>query len=304
MKWDTEGQTFSVPVRTKVDTLGPGPEWTRSGHLEEGSAMLGEKKDASQFVEVNGVRLCVKQAGTNIGKSRTMVFVHGLGFSKENMDPLFNYYKELHQVVSYDVRGHGLSDKPDSWTLKDDVEDLHELIGKLGIEKPVVVGFSMGSYITLATAEKYPDLFERIVLIGTKGGGGSSIKSISSSGDSDADSKAKIRNRVFAPSHTLEQIHEFTRSIAAPVRLTHEQNEAIYKSLANFDNLTNASNATMPVLCLTGQHDGVNPLPQGKIVADTLPDGRFYEVLGAGHITFFENFPYTVQRIDEFLQES
>lgn len=266
--------------------------------------MSSEKKDGSQFVEVNGVRLCVKQAGTNIGKSRSIVFVHGLGFSKENMDPLLNYYKDLHAVMSYDVRGHGLSDKPDAWTLEDDVEDLYELIRKLGFEKPVVVGFSMGSYITLATAEKYPDLFDRIVLIGTKGGGDSSIKAISSQASSEEDRRAGIRKRVFAPTHTLEQIHEFTHSIASPVHLTSEQREAIYKSLANFDNLTHTNNVNIPVLCLTGQHDGVNPLPQGKIVADTLPNGRFYEVLGAGHITFFENFPYTVQRIDEFLQDA
>ncbi|WP_251198585.1 alpha/beta fold hydrolase [Anaerotardibacter muris] len=260
-------------------------------------------KAAEELIEVNGVHLCVKQAGTNIGKSHTMIFVHGLGFSKENMDPLFNYYKDLHHVVSYDVRGHGRSDKPEAWTLADDVEDLHALINALGIEKPVIVGFSMGSYITLATAEEYPDLCDRIVLIGTKGGGSSSIQAITAQGKPGSGA-ASVRQRVFSPTNTAEQIEAFTASIASPVHLTHEQHAAIYRSLEGFDNLSNASKVSIPVLCLSGQHDGVNPPAKGKIVADTVARGRFYEVNGAGHITFFENFPYTVHRIDEFLQDA
>ena len=38
------------------------------------------------------------------------------------------------------------------------------------MERPVVIGFSMGSYITLRTVEKYPGVFSKIVLIGTRGG--------------------------------------------------------------------------------------------------------------------------------------
>lgn len=59
----------------------------------------------------------------------------------------------------------------------------------------------------------------------------------------------------------------------------------------------------MPVLGLTGQYDGVNPPAEGAAVASALPNGTFYIVPGAGHITFFENFNHTVECIDEFLPQ-
>lgn len=263
--------------------------------------MVGDADNTDEFIEVNGIRLCYKQSGENIADERSIVFVHGLSFSKENMDPLFDYYRSLHHVVSYDVRGHGSSDKPNEWTLEDDIEDLHGLIESLSLEKPIGIGFSMGSYITLATAEKYPDLFSKIVLIGTKGNGSSSIKAIASSSGSASEAKDAVLKKIYAPQDTHEQISSFFKSIASPVKLSRAQHDAIYRSLEGFDNLKDAGDLNIPVLCLTGQYDGVNPPAKGKTLSVALPKGTFYEVPRAGHITFFENFDYTVARIDEFL---
>lgn len=44
------------------------------------------------------------------------------------MNPLFNYYKDNYHVVSYDVRGHGESDKPEKLTLEDYADDLAAII--------------------------------------------------------------------------------------------------------------------------------------------------------------------------------
>ena len=123
-----------------------------------------------RLVEVNGIRLCVKESGSG----QDMILIHGKGYSKENMDRLFHYYEKRFHTVSYDVRGHGNSDKPMTFTLDDDAADLCALVKALRLEKPVVIGFSMGSYIALKTAETYPNLFSGLVLIGTKGGGATS----------------------------------------------------------------------------------------------------------------------------------
>jgi len=67
--------------------------------------------------------------------------------------------------VAYDVRGHGASDKPAAFSMADHVADLLGLCRALGLTRPALVGFSMGSYITLRTAELHPHAFGRIVLI-------------------------------------------------------------------------------------------------------------------------------------------
>ena len=94
------------------------------------------------------------------------------------MDPLFDHYKDSYHVVSYDVRGHGKTESGGECTLDDLSDDLVGLIDAYHLEKPVVIGFSMGSYITLRTAERYPDLFSGIVLIGTRGKGHATVFSI------------------------------------------------------------------------------------------------------------------------------
>lgn len=262
--------------------------------------MPQDSKPADEYIEVNGIRVCMKQAGQGVANEPPMVFVHGLGYAKENMDPLFEYYKVLHHVVSYDVRGHGRTDKPASWTLEDDANDLHGLVQKLKLEKPVAVGFSMGSYIVLATAEKYPDLFSAIVLIGTKGGGASSTQAIAAKSATPAQRKLDLMKMMLAPGDTPPEVLKLMEAATPSVHLTREQHEAIYASINGFDNLTNAGKVTVPALCLTGQYDRVNPPAKGKEVADALPRGRFREVPRAGHITFFENFDYTVARMDDF----
>ena len=253
-------------------------------------------------IEANGIHLCVKEDGTG----PDMILIHGKGYSKENMDRLFAYYRDRFHVVSYDVRGHGESDKLASFTLEDDVEDLNALIHAMALQKPIVIGFSMGSYITLKTAETYPELFSRIVLIGTKGGGATSStqkveQDAAASGMSREEAAQQMIRRIFAPQVSLEDIRAFDSEIASTVRLTRQQQDIITASLHDFDLLHDASSVTLPALVLTGEYDGLNPPAEGKKVADALPNAHFDIIPHAGHIAFFENPDRVCSLIDAFL---
>ncbi|AAK40458.1 alpha/beta hydrolase [Saccharolobus solfataricus] len=68
-------------------------------------------------------------------------------------------------VVAYDLRGHGRSSTPNSpYNIEDHSNDLRRLLVQLGIEKPVLIGHSIGSLIAIDYALKYP--IEKLVLIG------------------------------------------------------------------------------------------------------------------------------------------
>lgn len=255
------------------------------------------------LLEANGIHLAVKESGAG----RDMVLIHGKGYSKENMDRIFHHYETRFHVVSYDVRGHGESDKPTAFTLEDDVQDLASLVQAMHLSNPIVVGFSMGSYIALKTAEEHPGLFSQIVLIGTKGGGATSStqkieQESAASGMSREEAIQQIVRRVFAPQVTFEQIGAFDQEIASSVKLTPEQQEAITKSLQNFDLLEQAHKVTIPVLVMTGEYDGINPPAEGRKVADALPDARFEVIPDAGHIAFFENPERVFNLMDNFLK--
>ena len=220
------------------------------------SASAGE-----YFREINGLKLSVKEDG----EGSPMILIHGRGYSKEYMDSLFDRFKGKYHVFSYDTRGHGKSDKPASFTLDDDADDLAGLVEAFGLEKPVVIGFSMGSYITLKAAEKYPGLLSKIVLIGTRG-----------RGDRYAD----------------EDITQMSANDAA-----------ILRALIGFDNMTDIKKADIPALVITGENDKINPVPEGQKVADALPDADFHVIPNAEHVAFMK--PAALERvcslIDDFL---
>lgn len=256
-----------------------------------------------ELITVNGIHLSVKEDGAG----PDMILIHGKGYSKENMDRLFHYYKSQCHVVSYDVRGHGESDKPAAFTLDDDVNDLAALASVMHLDAPIVIGFSMGSYIALKTAETYPDLFSKIVLIGTKGGGATSStqkleQNAASAGMSQEQIAKQIVKKVFAPQVTFDDIAAFDKEIQSPVKLTASEQAAITASLQNFDLLASANKVTMPALVLTGEYDGINPPAEGKKVADALPNATFEVIPNAGHIAFFENPKRVFSLIDRFIR--
>ena len=146
------------PVLENENTVG-------EDKLEENEMNNSEERE--EMLEIGNVRLSVKEAGSG----PDMILIHGRTLSKEDMDPLFDHYKNKYHVVSYDVRGHGKTESGGECSLDDLSDDLTGLIDAYQLEKPIVIGFSMGSYITLRTAERYPDLFAGIVLIGTRGKG-------------------------------------------------------------------------------------------------------------------------------------
>lgn len=256
----------------------------------------------SQIKKINGINISINEAGSE--NKEAIILIHGRGYSKENMNPLFEYYRDRYHVISYDVRGHGESDKPKSYTLDDHCEDLKGITEFYKLKKPVVIGFSMGSYIALKTAEKYPNLFSKLVLIGTKGRGKtSSIQGVTNE-NKNVDPKEMmsiIRKKIFAPGVTDEQIAEFDKSIASNVKLTKDEQERIDRALTDFDLLKDAKKVNIPVLLMTGEYDGLNPVEKGKEVAESLPDAKFEIIPNAGHIAFFENSNKVFSLINSFL---
>src|SRR5258706_10835045 len=107
-------------------------------------------------VVANGVRHHVQRLGSPRPDGRTVVFVHGLV-----MDNLSSFYFTLAnpiaagaEVILYDLRGHGMSERPPrGYAVADLVADLAALLDALSIDHPVdLVGNSFGGLVALAFA--------------------------------------------------------------------------------------------------------------------------------------------------------
>ena len=95
-----------------------------------------------------------------------ILFVHGWTCNHTNFRDQVPHFAGSHRVVALDQRGHGTSDKPDQdYTIPSFVDDLAWFIREAGLDRPVIVGHSMGGSIALNFAHKHPEMTRGIVLI-------------------------------------------------------------------------------------------------------------------------------------------
>jgi pimeloyl-ACP methyl ester carboxylesterase len=101
------------------------------------------------------------------GNRRPIVFIHGWCCDRTFFAPQAEYFSALgHQILLPDLRGHGLSDKPEQpYPIEVFSDDLAWMCGALKIERPVFVGHSMGGIIAFDIAARYPDLPSAIALL-------------------------------------------------------------------------------------------------------------------------------------------
>src|SRR5215216_5476127 len=121
-----------------------------------------EQKGAGSYAEVNGINLYFETRGTG----RPMLLLHGGLGSGEMFGPTLPVLAEQHQVIAVDLQGHGRTadiDRPIDVRLMAD--DIAALIGHLGIEKPDVMGFSLGGGVALQIGLRHPEVVDRLVVV-------------------------------------------------------------------------------------------------------------------------------------------
>jgi len=99
------------------------------------------------------------------GSGRPLVLLHGLASSCRIWDFTAPLLSRHFHTVALDQRGHGLSDKPGSYTFAETTGDLAAFIEGLGLERPAVAGHSWGAGVALQFAADYPDIPAAVVLI-------------------------------------------------------------------------------------------------------------------------------------------
>ncbi|GGO88081.1 alpha/beta hydrolase [Marinobacterium nitratireducens] len=107
------------------------------------------------FIEVDGVRLHYREAGTG----PVLVLLHGASTSLRDFSAsIFEPLSRHHRVIAVDRPGHGFSARPKGpWPdPARQAELIHGLLGALSVERPVMVGHSWSGAVVLAYLLAYP----------------------------------------------------------------------------------------------------------------------------------------------------
>lgn len=116
-------------------------------------------------IVVDGVELRYTQAGAG----RPLVLIHGLLGSTYDFEiALTRLLAARYRVVAFDRPGNGYSQAPraDGHTPIGQAYLLHRAVRDLGLERPILVGYSLGAAVAVAYTELYPDEVAAVVTVG------------------------------------------------------------------------------------------------------------------------------------------
>ncbi len=258
---------------------------------------------ARLFFDVTGPKLVPD--GPEMRERPTLVLLHGgPGGDHSTFKPGFDILAEVAQLVYLDHRGQGRSDRggPEEWNLDQWGDDVHAFCLALGIEKPIVLGYSFGGMVAQAYATRHPEQPGKLILYSTspKVDREEIYGVFERLGGPEARSVAEARWKSPNPetSAAYQQVcsplynRRATRNPDAFSRT--ERNDAVAFHFAGargdgesvrLDFRAALARIQCPTLVIAGEDDPITPISRSELIASCLPPGlaTFVRVPNAGH---------------------
>ncbi|MFW9845420.1 MAG: alpha/beta fold hydrolase [Candidatus Thorarchaeota archaeon] len=255
---------------------------------------------SENYVEINGFKLYYEE----LGKGPPLVLIHGgISTSRSGWEPCYRFFAEQFRVIALDSRGHGRSENPSmeiSYRLMAD--DTVAFIEELGLENPLVCGWSDGGQVALEIGIEYPESARALVAGGVLSEMSDhyvqGMKAWGLNGPGDIDVQ-KLQEIVPEFAASLKEIH------------SHVYGKDYWKEL-----LTISSNMwfdpdsfpkerirkiSTPTLIAQGDRDEAVPLEDAVKIFKMLPKGELAIIAGAGHDGILTQAPKFAGAIIEFL---
>lgn len=285
----------------------------------------------SGTVKVNGIDLYYEIHGSG----EPLLLIEGLGYSA------WMWYKQVpalsrrYQVILFDNRGAGNTDKPDSeYSIEIMADDASGLLRTLGIGQAHVLGISLGGFIAQELALRHPDLVKSLSLVSTNSGPGKRAMRNSQHmngifklwgilpGTFEMGGKASVplgfeygitkEDRIryglslaFTPEYYRQNPEEIDRIVSW--RLENPQPGYAWKRQLmagmNFDSSARAQDIHAPALVLNGAEDRIVTPESARELARSIPDSRYVEIEGSGHLLFIEKAEEFNETVISFLDE-
>lgn len=131
------------------------------------------KRVVSTFIDADGVRLHARTVPCANRDAPAVVILHGFTGSTESMRGVVAELCETRETVCIDLVGHGCSDAPEelaAYSMDRCVDQIAEVIDSLALQRPHLLGYSMGGRATLAFCTRYPERARSALLVGASAG--------------------------------------------------------------------------------------------------------------------------------------
>ncbi|MFD5090913.1 alpha/beta fold hydrolase [Amycolatopsis thailandensis] len=238
-------------------------------------------------------------------KELPLVLLHAFPVDARMWDGVRAPLSERLRLITPDQRGLGRSPLPETDRepdLDDAARDVVALLDRLGLDKVVLGGCSMGGYLTMAVLRLAPERVGGLVFIDTK---------------ATADTPEAVRARHDVAARVEAEGAGWMPEAVTPGLLAEKAAPEVAERLrelittqppsgiawaaramaARPDSLETLRSADVPALVVVGEEDGLTPLEAANTLVETLPDATLVVLPEAGHLTPLEDPAGVVEAI-------
>jgi 3-oxoadipate enol-lactonase len=231
------------------------------------------------------------------GAGVPVIFIHAFPLNQTMWDDQLAALHNHCRIITLDLRGFGQSDAPQGPYLMDQMAaDVRGLMSVLGIDRAVLVGLSMGGYVSLAFYRNYPDSVRALVLADTRASADTHeartrrLKSAERAEREGASVIAEDMIPLLLGRTTLES----RPSVVERVRTMIEANSPVgiagaQRGMAERrDSTYILPGIDFPVLIIVGSEDTLTPVAEAEGLGNGIRGARIRVIEGAGHLSNLE----------------
>jgi pimeloyl-ACP methyl ester carboxylesterase len=256
-------------------------------------------------IEVASTRLYYEESG----KGDPIILVHGLGGSVFDWIMQIPFFSKVYRVIAVEMRDHGESDK---WSGPYDIkmfsEDLDQFVGKLGVQKSVFFGVSMGGMIVMQLALDHPKMVEALVLADTMPGlfEDSIRTALEMASMSQKMTGEELATATMSYLFTPEFIKNHPAIILQMIKISDARDpSSTFRAaggLASYDVKKRLKEIKIPTLIVQGEDDQVVPLSAARYLEEHIKGAKLMVLSNGRHMSIIEKADEFNKAVLDFLK--
>jgi pimeloyl-ACP methyl ester carboxylesterase len=251
-------------------------------------------------------------AYTDQGDGQPIVLLHGFPLSRRMWNAQVEAWSHDFRVIAPDFRGFGDSALAKEFSMTGCAEDVHELLVSLRIQDGVVLlGLSMGGYISFEFVRRYQEMLRGLILVATQPAGDSdtarqaryeTAESVRREGSSALAERLIPR---FLGKTTFTTKPEVADALRTLIRSNAAESiaQACYGLAARRDSTSFLPDIKVPTLIVAGSEDALISSTQAETMRRQIPHSRLLVVEHCGHIINLEQADQLNQIVKSFVQD-
>jgi pimeloyl-ACP methyl ester carboxylesterase len=257
---------------------------------------------------INGVTIHYEQGGEE-HKADALVLLHGFPMDSRMWREQLGALSGARRIVAPDFRGFGKSSETGPFTIEQLADDTMALVERLKLGRIVLGGLSMGGYVALAFARKYPSALRGLMLLDTKAeADGAEAREnrdrmIAIAREKGARPIAEAMLGKLIPEESAKRRPQLVRELR--LMMEEQRPHTIANALAAMrdrpDQTASLASIAAPTLIVVGEKDAITPPEVARGMNERIPRSTLKVVSGAGHMSPMEQPEQVNTAVEQFL---